>query len=220
MPETAPSTDSTTESTGTAAETSGGSTETQATTTEGAATQPTPNELADQLAAAKKVTRDLEAKLKRSDDNRDRVKELEAELAKLQGREAEHEKTLAEQKVRDDALAAANQRILAAEVRAQAAGKLQDATDALAYIDLSSFEVGDDGSVNTDAIAKAVADLITTKPYLAAQGGRFQGDADGGPRKEAPGPAQLTRADMARMSPEQIAEAHEKGQFADLFAGK
>lgn len=219
MPETATSTESTTTGTETAAETSGGSTEAQA-TTEAKATEPTPQELADKLAAAQKVTRDLEAKLKRSDDNRDRVKELEAELAKLQGREAEHEKTLAEQKVRDDALAAANQRILAAEVRAQAAGKLQDATDALAYIDLSSFEVGDDGSVNTDAIAKAVADLITQKPYLAAQGGRFQGDADGGPRKEAPGPAQLTRSDMERMSPEQIAEAHEKGQFADLFAGK
>lgn len=52
-----------------------------------------------------------------------------------------------------------------------------------------------------------------------------------GPGKPAPdpaqgakpgvgGPVQLTRADMDRMTPEQIVEARSKGQFDDLLAGK
>ena len=46
------------------------------------------------------------------------------------------------------ALAKANARILAAEVRAAAAGKLADPADALAFVDLAQFEVDDDGSVD------------------------------------------------------------------------
>lgn len=137
--------------------------------------------------------------------------------AKLEGREAEHQQALEAQRIKDEALAVANQRILSAEVRAQAAGKLNDPTDALAYIDLSSFEVSDDGSVDTDAIGSAINDLISKKPYLAAQGSRFQGSADGGARNDSTQPAQLTRSDMERMSPEQIDAAMDAGQFDRLL---
>ena len=113
----------------------------------------------------------------------DRLAALEAQI---QGREAEHAATLAAQAVKDEALSAANQRILKAEVRAQAASKLNDPKDALLYLDLSGFEVGEDGEVDGDAVATAIDKLITDKPYLAAQGTRFKGEADGGARKEPP----------------------------------
>ncbi len=111
---------------------------------------------------------------------------LAALRAQVEGREAEHKATLDAQRVKDEALSAANQRILKAEVRAQAASKLNDPKDALLYLDLSGFEVGEDGEVDGDAVATAIDKLITDKPYLAAQGTRFKGEADGGARKEPP----------------------------------
>lgn len=79
------------------------------------------------------------------------------------------------------AAAKANARILSAEVRAAAAGKLSDPSDALTFIDLSQFDVDDDGSVDQDEIASAISDLLTKKPYLAAQGG---------PKSPKPDPSQ------------------------------
>ena len=165
--------------------------------------------------AQQKITRDLEKKVKGEAGSL--REELEALKAKAEGREVEHQKALEAQRIKDEALAAANQRILSAEIRAQAAGKLNDPSDALAYIDLSSFEVTDDGSVDADAIGSAITDLISKKPYLAAQGSRFQGSADGGARKDSTQPAQLTRSDMERMSPEQIDAAMDAGQFDRLL---
>lgn len=91
------------------------------------------------------------------------------------------------------ALAKANTRILAAEVRAAAAGKLSDPSDALTFIDLTQFDVDDDGSVDQDEIAAAVADLIAKKPYLAAQGGPKTPKAD--PSQGAGGRGAATAAD-------------------------
>lgn len=152
---------------------------------------------------------------------RDMKAKLEALEAKEQGREAEHKAAVEAQRLKDEALAVANDRIRKAEVRAAAAGKLSDPADALRFLDLSEFEVGSDGEVDSSQIAKAIDDLIASKPYLAAQGGqRFQGSADGGARNDATTVAQLTRSDMARMSPEQIADAEAKGQFDDLLGRK
>lgn len=109
-----------------------------------------------------------------------------AALAKAEGKEQEFAAAEQRRQVEQDALSKANQRILKAEVRAQATAKLADPADALLYLDLSSFEVGDDGDVDAQAITAAIDDLIKAKPYLAAQGvRRFQGGADGGARKDA-----------------------------------
>src|SRR5690606_19297838 len=94
---------------------------------------------------------------------------------------------IAAQQIKDDALAAANRRILKAELRAVAAGKLADPSDALTFIDLDAIDVDDDGNVDRSALEAAVANLVTTKPYLAAQSGRFQGSADGGARNAGQG---------------------------------
>jgi len=132
------------------------------------------------LDAMKAERNEAKAEAKRFAD------EFAALKAQIEGREAEHAATLAAQAVKDEALSAANQRILKAEVRAQAASKLNDPKDALLYLDLSGFEVGEDGEVDGDAVAAAIDKLITDKPYLAAQGTRFKGEADGGARKEPP----------------------------------
>lgn len=151
-----------------------------------------------------------------------RARDLEQKLAELtakaEGKEAEYTAQQEAQRVKDEALSAANARILKSEVKAAAKGVLADPQDAYKFIDLDSFEVDSDGNVDEAAIAKALADLVAEKPYLAAQGGkRFQGTADGGARNDATQVGQLSRADMARMSPEAVAEAHAKGQFDELL---
>lgn len=154
---------------------------------------------------------------------RDDLKALQDQFAALkaqaEGKEAEHTAAVEAQRVKDEALSAANQRILKAEVRAQAAGKLADPKDALRFIDLSEFEVDSDGEVDGDKIAAAITDLVKTKPYLAAQGKRFQGDADGGARNDDR-KTQLTRDDLSRMTPEQIAQAKKEGRLNDLLGVK
>lgn len=158
---------------------------------------------------------------------RQEAAEAKAEAARLkaaqEGREAEHKAELEAQKVREEALATANQRILKAEIRAQAAGKLADPADALNYLDLADFEVGEDGDVDSAAITQAIAELLDKKPYLAAQGQRFQGSGDQGPRNE-PRPTQLSRDDVDRLAREgkhaEIAQAQADGRLADLLSGK
>jgi hypothetical protein len=137
--------------------------------------------------------------LERISQERKELEELREFRAKSEGREDEYKASQEAQRVKDEALAAANARILKAEVRAAAAGKLNDPTDALAHIDLTSFEVGEDGDVDSDAIGSAISDLISKKPYLAAQGGRFQGSADGGARNDTKkSPAELAAEAAAK----------------------
>lgn len=144
--------------------------------------------------------------------------ELASFKAAAEGREAEHKAEQDNQRVRDEALTAANARILKAEVRAAAAGKLADPADALRFLDLSSIEVGEDGDIDAATVATAIDDLIKQKPYLAAQSGkRFQGSADGGARNENSKPTQLTGEDVKKLSPQQIVAAKNAGQLDDYL---
>ena len=97
-----------------------------------------------------------------------RIAELEQQLAAANG-ETEEERT--QREAESAALAKANTRILKAEVRALAAGKLSDPSDALTFLDLDQFEVDDDGDVDQQEIEEAISDLLDRKPYLAAQSG-------------------------------------------------
>jgi hypothetical protein len=178
-----------------------------------------PIEGADALGdAGKKALDAMKAKWKEAE----RVaKERDAELAALkaaaEGREAEFKAEQEAQKVRDEALSAANKRVLRSELKAAAAGKLADPMDALKFLDLDSFEADDSGDFDTGAIASAIDGLLNDKPYLAAQGGRrFQGSADGGARKES-GPTQVTRDELSRMSPDDINRAREEGRLNDVL---
>lgn len=200
------------------AETSGDNSTTEAAATEATPTAPVEGETAlgdagkKALDAMKAKWKEAEAKAKTEADARAALE------AKIAGKEAEFTAQQEAQRIKDDALAAANDRIRKAEVRAAAASKLADPQDALRFLNLSDFEVGADGEVDASQIAKAIDDLIAAKPYLAAQGGRkFQGSADGGARNDATAAAQLSQSDMDRMSPEQKVAAYEAGQFDRLL---
>jgi hypothetical protein len=168
-----------------------------------------PEDFEDKWKAQRKVNRDLEAKYRTAAQEAARVSELEAQIAKLEGKEAEYAEAQQKQAIRDEMLAEANTRIVKAEIRAAATGKLQDPTDALVWIDASAFEVGADGEVNTAAITTAIADLLKNKPYLAAKSSRFQGGADGGARDGAPNTLD-----------DQIAAAYAAGNFEQAIALK
>lgn len=168
--------------------------------------------------AGKKALDAMKAERKAARDEANAAKaERDALQAKLDGKEAEHAAEQAKRETEQAALAKANDRILKSEVKAAAKGVLADPQDAYKFLDLDSFEVDDDGNVDEDAIASALDDLIKSKPYLAAQGKRFQGGADGGARNGASKVSQLSRDDMSRMTPEQIDAAHNEGRFTDLL---
>ena len=119
-----------------------------------------------------------------------------------------------------EATSAATRRIVGAEIRAAAARVLADPADALRFLDVSAIGVDADGTPDTKAITDALDALVTAKPYLAATAQRrFAGSADGGPRNGPADTPQLTRADLRRMTPEQIVEAQAKGQLDDLRKG-
>ncbi|MFE9765110.1 hypothetical protein ACFYPC_11345 [Streptomyces sp. NPDC005808] len=147
---------------------------------------------------------------------RDRAKELERKLAEKDG--ADETETV-RRKAEADATAKANGRILRAEVKAAAAGKLADPADAYKFLDLDQFEVDDDGNVDSEEVAEAIEELIKNKPYLAAATAkRFQGTADGGAARKAGRPKQLTKQDLKTMSADQIVAAQDAGQLDDYLS--
>lgn len=128
-----------------------------------------------------------------------RLAELEA-AGKKDGGEDDPETI--RRKAQAEVMSAANQRIVSAEVRAAAAGRLADPADASRFIDLTQFEVNDSGDVDAEEIGEAIEDLLKRKPYLAAGANkRFQGGGDGGQGRGSKQPS----------LDEQIAEAEKAG---------
>lgn len=168
-----------------------------------------------QRAAAKKSAREAAA----------RAAAAEATIAQLQakidGREAEHQAEQDRARVESDAIAQAHTLIKKAEVRALAAGKLANPEDALVFLDLDELEVDQDGAVDRAQIEDAIGDLISARPYLAAEGqSRFQGGADNGADKGARNPRQLTASDIEKMTPAEVDAARRNGQLKNLMTGK
>lgn len=129
--------------------------------------------LTDERAARKRAERE--------------AKEAKAELDKIRNAgQSEQEKAIAKAKAEGttEALKTANARILRAEIKAAAGGKLTDPADAVRLLDLSDFEVDADGEVDSKAIAKAIDQLVKDKPYLAGNGAgnTTRGSADQGAR--------------------------------------
>lgn len=170
--------------------------------------------------AGKKALDAMKAKWKDADKlAKDNAAALAAIQAKLDGKEAEHATEQAKRETEQAALAKANDRILKSEVKAAAKGVLADPQDAYKFLDLDAFEVDDDGNVDESAIASALTDLITKKPYLAAQGGkRFRGTADGGARNDAVTPSQLSESDLDAMTPGEVNKARREGRLDNLLS--
>jgi hypothetical protein len=106
---------------------------------------------------------------KERNDARKEARELKKQLSE---REAKDEQDKVKIEAEREALEKANRRILHSEIRLAAKGVLEDPNDAFKYLDLDQFEVSNEGDVDQEEIASAVADLVEQKPYLAAQGGQ------------------------------------------------
>lgn len=91
-----------------------------------------------------------------------------------------------------EAMAKANARIIRAEVKALAADLFADPADAPLYLNLSDYDVSDDGDVDADEILADLKTLLQQKPHLAkAKSGGPRPDPSQGPRgddKPDPGP--------------------------------
>ncbi|MEM9609936.1 MAG: hypothetical protein AAGA99_21125 [Actinomycetota bacterium] len=174
----------------------------------------------EQLGEGGKRALDAERAARKAAD--DRAKKAEAELDKLrQAGLSDHEKAVAEAKKTGAAEASAKYAatILAAEVKAAAASKVApEAIDDLPrLLDLDPTElVGDDGTVDTARVKSAIDDAVKARPYLAPKSGSRQ-DPDQGSGRGGATP-QLTKAQVEKMTPDEVATALAKGQLADYLA--
>lgn len=125
----------------------------------------------DELGDGGRKALDEERRARRAADKA--LKDAAAELEKLRSASmSDQEKAVAQAKAagRAEAVQETASRLVRAEVRALAAGKLADPADAIYLLgDLSDY-VASDGDVDSKAIAKAIDALVHDKPYLAPQG--------------------------------------------------
>jgi hypothetical protein len=120
----------------------------------------------------------------------------------------------AKEKARTETLAEVGSRLANAELRAAAAAAGVEIPDTVSqYLDVSRF-IGDDGNPNAEAISTFVASLPQPKAP------KFPQNVGIGPQGSGSGIPQLTREDLARMTPTQINEAREAGRLNSLLYGE
>lgn len=150
-----------------------------------------------------------------------KARDLEAERDNASKEPAEQALDQARREAAAEATSAAHKKILRSEVRVAAKGRLADPGDALVYLDLEEFEVGDDGDVDSEAIEDAISDLLKRKPYLAADTGeKFRGSADQGARGKQAKASQLSKADIEKLSPAELMKAYQEGRVDSLIGRK
>ena len=151
----------------------------------------------DRVKASKKAEREAKAELQR--------------LKASAGKSEDEQKAQAEREQREaEILKKADERIIRSEIKSAAAGKLQNPALAIRLLDISDFEVDEDGNVDEDEIAEAIDELLEREPYLAVQGGgapKF--DSARGKRTLK---KKLTQKDLAGMSAADIAKAYDEGR--------
>lgn len=162
----------------------------------------------------------LQAERKAHRDESRRAKQLEQQLADKDKPAEEAALDEARREAREEALGVANTRLVRAELKAALTGKVSNPAVALRLIDASGIEVDGDGDVDAEAVAFAIESLLAEAPELAVKAARFQGGADQGAKGKNAEPAQLTQADLANLSPEQINEARRSGRLNKVLGIK
>ena len=144
------------------------------------------------------------------------ARERDAEIAELKRQIAAKDKTPEENELeqaraeaRTEAMTTANARVVRSEVKSAAAGKLRNPALAIKLLDLTDFDVDENGDVDTEQIQEAISDLLEENPELAAQGGN--GSFDSG-RGKQPRKKKLSKSDLVGMSPDAIAKAYDEGR--------
>ena len=156
---------------------------------------------------------------------RTKLRDLEPKAAEYD-KVVESQKT-AEQKAQEAAAAAQarvealTQRAVKAEAKALASG-FADPEDAAAFLDLSKYTTPD-GDVDTESLRGDLADLLSRKPHLGKLPASrvpapnpAQGTSGAGPS----GTPQITREQMATMSPADVDKAFSEGRLAHVLGSK
>ncbi|MFC0434562.1 hypothetical protein [Kutzneria buriramensis] len=139
--------------------------------------------------------------------NKDKAKRLD-EIEAAQQSEAE--KAAARATAAEQQLAGLRRRAIDAEIRAAATG-WADPTDAPRYLDERDRYIGDDGVIDTAAIAHDLAAVLAARPHLARVDG---------PRRPAPDPSQGPRDSGPSGIAGQISEAEARGDWVTAIALK
>lgn len=174
----------------------------------------------EKYRAQQHVNRDLERKLKDALKQNDKYKDMEEQLAKLQGREAEYQKAEELAKLQQQAIVNANQHILKSEIRAAAASVLENPADATIFLDLSKFTVSDDGETNSEEINNALGALVKERPYLAKRQPNTGVVSTPPSGARAQTVQQLTREQLKGMTPSEIVKAEAEGRLDNILEGK
>jgi len=139
--------------------------------TPGGNTQPTLEQLQEQLAEAQKSLKNKTEEAARHYKKLSAIEKADAD--KKAAEQSETEKLMARtaeaEKARDEALAKANARLIQSEVIAKASGmKFINPQRAVKLIDLAKVTVSDDGEV--EGVEDALKELAKTDPYLIGKG--------------------------------------------------
>jgi multidrug efflux pump subunit AcrA (membrane-fusion protein) len=178
---------------------------------EGAETEDPTAGLKKALAAERKAHREAARKLSA----------LEAARADADKEPAEQALEQARREAREEAQTAFNQRLVQAELRAALAGKVNNPALALKVIDASEIDVDANGEVDAQSVTDAIESALSQYPELKpADSKKFGGTADQGSKGRGVRPHQLSREELAALTPEGRVEAHANGQLDDLLGGK
>lgn len=137
-------------------------------------------------------------------DKAKRLDEIEA------AQQSEAEKAAARATLAEQQVAGLRRRAIDAEIRAAATG-WADPTDAPRYLDERDRYIGDDGVIDTSAIAHDLAAVLAARPHLARVDG---------PRRPAPDPSQGPRNSGPSGIAGQISEAEARGDWATAITLK
>lgn len=160
--------------------------------------------------------RALEAMKEKERKTRAELRQLKAELAALKApRDGEATPEQVREQIRQELANEFRKPIIEANVKAAAAGLFADPEDAVAFLDMSDFDVDASGNVEVSDIQDALKDLLARKPHLAKQGG-----AQGPSKRRIPEvPADPARVQTTALTlQEKIAAAQKAGDFKTVIA--
>lgn len=151
--------------------------------------------LTNERQARREADRQAKAALQERDDALARLAELEEANSTEQEKAVKAAAAAAAKAAREEVAGEYRARILHSEVLAAAAGKLTNPADAVAMLDLDTFDV-DDAALR-DSLSAAIDKLLDEKPYLAGKA-KPGGSADGGAKPPAPVDEDLLPAERLR----------------------
>ena len=170
----------------------------------------------DEAATAEEVAK-WKALARKHEDRAKANEAAKKELEKLQAASmTDQQKAIAEAaaKARAEALAEVGSSLVDAEFKVAAAGLSLDVPTLLESLDRSKF-IGDDGKPDAQRIGEWVNKLAPKSETK-----RTATDTGQGTRPAGNGVAQIkSRAELQKMTPEQIATAYKEGRVSELLAG-